>query len=337
MKILIRTDGSKSLGNGHIIRMLALAEELKSRQISCLFAMKFDDFWKKKVHQMGFEVTVLSNKLDHLMEFQNILEKNKITHLIYDTRHDLSRTNLDHLKLSNALKVIVIDTSEETRVAGDAVIFPPIPQVKEWNWIDFTGKIFCGWEYALLRQEFNNKGKQTRISKSRKILLSFGSTDPFFLSEKVLKQITMNVSLFDGYEFILLVGPQFDRLESIKESEYLEKLNLKIEQSPSDIVALFNSVEFAIISFGVTAYELATLSIPFMSISISDDHEKSVRIFVENSLCLSIGLIENLQENFVNIMLIYFKEAGNINQRIKEFQSRNNICNWPKIIDAIQS
>ena len=117
----------------------------------------------------------------------------------------------------------------------------------------------------MLRDEFTSIKK---VKKSNKILLSFGSTDPYLITEKILFQILKNKSFFSNYEFILVVGPQFSRYNIISDFIHSNSLNVKIIQSPSNIVDIFSSCFMAYISFGVTAYELASLNIPFISISI---------------------------------------------------------------------
>lgn len=335
MNILIRTDGSRQLGNGHIVRMFALADELFQRNIQFTFALKFDDYWINKIREKGFPVIKLPEDSNHLETFLNILIEKKITHLVYDTRSDLSKENLAYIKNFTGLKVIVIDSPENTRIASDIILFPPIPQIKEWSWIGFNGQIFSGWEYVLLRKEFLKRNLPVEINDTTKILLSFGSTDPFYLTEKILKLIVSNKQMFKNHEFVLLAGPQFDRLNTIRDTADFKELKITIRQSPEDIVTLFRSVDFAFIAFGVTAYELAALSIPFLCISLTEDHERSSHIFEDNSLGVSLGLINNFAEGFKNKIDAFFERKESIKKSIKEFQLKNSVCDWSKIIHAI--
>ncbi|TAL60213.1 MAG: hypothetical protein EPN85_07735 [Bacteroidetes bacterium] len=335
MNILIRTDGSRELGNGHIVRMLALADQLLSHGIPFIFALKFDDFWVNRIREKKYKIVQLSAGSDHVAEFIGTLKEHKITHLVYDTRGDLSKDEMLVIKNEAKLKVIVIDSPEDTRLAADTVIFPPIPQLKEWSWDGFSGKVYSGWEYVFLRKEFSVKSNVSSSVETKKILLSFGSTDPFYLTEKMLTLVVSNPEIFNSYEFILLVGPQFNRLPSIKESADYKNLRISVVQAPEDIVFLFRSVDFAFIAFGVTAYELSALSVPFLCISPTPDHERSARIFEKNSLCVSLGLINNFAENFQRKMSLFFEDSTSIKKSIQEFRSRSTICDWPKIIEAI--
>jgi spore coat polysaccharide biosynthesis protein SpsF len=327
MNILIRTDGSVEIGNGHMIRMIALADELILRNFNIIFLIKKDYFWIK---QLKKKYKVIKCDENNLKLFQ-ILNKGDITHFIYDTRNDLVKSDfLKIRKLNKNLKIVVNDSPEEIRKHCDIFLSPPIAQIKDWDWTGFNGKIYSDWEYVMLRKEFHQINTK---KESNKVLLSFGSTDPLFITEKVLDLLCKADNKLKQFEFILIVGPQFDRIKKIKSSNSFKILNIEIIKSPSNIEKLFNSVSFAIISFGVTAYELSLLKVPFMSISISDDHEKSSNLFVKNNLSKSLGLVENFEFNFYNIAINFINDLET--KKISFDNFNNKISNWNKIIKVI--
>jgi len=329
--VAIRTDGSTVLGNGHIIRMLGLARELGNRSIDLVFIIKSDDFWIKSI-QENYRVVALDEKedIDYLC---NILKENEISHFVYDTRNDLEKAEIEYISKKSKTKTIVIDTPEDTRLAADCVLYPPIQQVKEWSWKDFKGKLFSGWEYVLLRNEFLNKRPLAVIT--HKVLLSFGSTDPFFLTEKFLKSIVKCGEWYKSYEFILVVGPQFDRLSVIEETTEFKALNIKVYQSPTDIAQIYSLVDFAFISFGVTAYELACLKIPMLYISISEDHEKSAKIFETIGIGTHLGRPDTFTNDFKNKTEAFVNNLNSVSLQYQKNNFGTGICNWDKIIKAI--
>ena len=330
MKILIRTDAGVQIGNGHIIRMLALADQLGSRKIDFAFALKQDDFWLAQLRGRGYHTIQLS---DDERELLNLVQNEKVTHLIYDTRNDLTVEQLSSLKEKTKVKLIVIDSPEDTRLVADVNIYPPIPQVKEWSWDNFKGQNFSGWEYVLLRKEIALTGAGQK--KNKQILLSFGSTDPFLLTEWALGEIILNHDLFEEFELVLVVGPQFNRLDAVKKLPGLEKLNITILQGPGSIEKIFQSVHFAFIALGVTAYELAALSVPFLFVSISEDHAKSGEVFESNGLGYSLGIINKSLDNFGEKVGRFMNKKETVEGNLKNFGTHHKICDWPRIVNAI--
>lgn len=314
--------------------MLALADELLARSIDFFFIIKSDDFWVKRIgekHKVIF-LTDSKNQLDDLCE--NLIQ-NQVTHLVYDTRNDLRREDLEHISRTCKIKIIVNDSPEDTRIAADCVLFPPIIQVREWSWKGFKGKIFSDWDYVLLRKEFIDRKSLYSPKPKNKILFSFGSTDPYFLTEQTIKSIVKSGDWYEAFEFLLIAGPQFDRLDSIKKLEEYKLLNIKIFQAPENIAEIYASVDFAFIAFGVTAYELAALGVPFLYVSISEDHEKSAKMFELKGIGVNFGLVDSYTNDFKNKMKLFLNRSGSILKHYKKGDLGSTICNWDEIIKVI--
>ena len=333
MKALIRTDGDLALGNGHIVRMLALAQKLKEMDFPFAFAISKDQFWINRIEEIGYTVYKLSPGSKGINMIADIITQGSFTHLVYDTRNELSKTDLEQIKIKTGVVIVVIDTPEDTRLVANVALYPPLFQIHEWNWEEFKGKLYSGWEYVLLRQEFLEIiKKQKKLTK--KLLLSFGSTDPYLLTEKTLKVISDHENIFNGWDIIVLVGPQFNRLESINMMLGSKTLIVEVLQAPNNMANLFASVDLAIIAFGVTAYELASCHVPFFAISPTPDHENSAKLFEEYKLGISLGQIDGFDKRLIEAMLNHSKLDDQVNTYYK-FDKEHLICNYDKIIKAI--
>lgn len=338
MKILIRADGSEQLGNGHIFRMKALSDQLQEMKLEHAFAIRMDDYWVSNFRNEGREVHKLSSQPDDkVSELSGLISSLKITHLIYDTRNDLTKEDLKLIKKQTGVRLTVNDSPEETRLVADVNLYPPLPQIKDWDWSGFEGSvILAGWEFVLLRKEFllKNKLKVSNI-KPQSVLLSFGSTDPFCITERVLDLLALNKELLIGMKYFILIGPQFKRTEKIR--ELISGLNLPAEIiiAPENIVDLYRSMDMAIIAFGVTAYELVVCEVPFLSVSISADHERSASFFESCGLSASLGIFDELHKNIPSKLTAFIETYFSKIAILKKFNSENEISNYKKIIYAI--
>ena len=140
--------------------------------------------------------------------------------------------------------------------------------------------------------------------------------------------------MFAGWEITILVGPQFNRLETINAILGFKKLDVRVLQAPGNLANLFATVDLALIAFGVTAYELAACHVPFFAISPTPDHERSAKLFEENKLGISLGQIDGFEQKLIEAMV----NLTNIEVQIETshtFYKQHTICNYEKIIKAI--
>lgn len=338
MKILIRTDGSEKLGNGHIFRMKALSDQFQKFNLDHSFAIREDDYWILNLKNEGKEVHNLCKTPENKVnELAGLISNQKVSHLVYDTRKDLTMQELKAIKQHTGVRVIVNDSPEDTRLVADVNLYPPVPQIKEWDWSGFEGsEILSGWEYVLLRKEFlaqNHHKVTNKMPKS--VLLAFGSTDPFGLTEKVLSILAENSQMLAGMKFYIVAGPQFSRVAPLQ--KLISKLNLAAEIifAPPDIADLYRKMDMAIIAFGVTAYELVVCEVPFLSVSISVDHECSASIFELSGLSVSLGLIENFEKDFYSKLSEFINLYSSKVVQLRQFNTHFQISNYNKVIHAI--
>ncbi len=338
MKILIRTDGSEKLGNGHMFRMKALSDQFQTLNLDHAFAIREDSFWVLNLRKEGKESHHLNQSPENkVTELSQLIANLRVTHLVYDTRNDLSKEELKHVKQQTGVRLIVNDSPEETRLVADVNLYPPIPQLEEWDWSGFEGaEVLSGWEYVLLRKEFVTEHlHKTPLQIPRSILLAFGSTDPFELTEKVLMMLADKPELIAGIKFYIVAGPQFSRTDRV--NALISKLNLSAEIliAPQDIADLYRKMDMAIIAFGVTAYELVSCEVPFLSVSISADHEHSASLFEMTGLSVSLGLMGDMEKTFHSKFSSFIKSCTSNAAHLRKFNTEFQICNYKKIIHAI--
>ena len=159
MNILFRCDGSVEIGMGHVVRCLALANELKDKyDCNITFAMRKLDLGNKKVLE-SFSV-ITANSEDIKLNYADWLTKSildtKTEILILDVRDGLLSSDLKKIKKETGIKLVTIDDPEEKRLEVDLAFYPPVPQVKQMNWTNFKGKLYSDWKYVILRKEFLN-------------------------------------------------------------------------------------------------------------------------------------------------------------------------------------
>ncbi len=293
--ILFRADGSSKIGLGHLIRIKCLMDFLVKQNPTtrCVLATRqtpeMATIFAQTPH--AIEQGDPSDDQNYSSWIENLAKTYKIDIFIGDVRDGLPISCIENLRRCGIFTV-AIDEPSDYRRAVDAVFYPPIPQVQEMDWTGFQGRIYSGWEYVLLREEFIDQ-KITADFSQPKLLLSFGGTDPEGLTSRCLE--LLQKLQFSG-EVNVLVGPTFKYLQQLEISAKACTFKVSIYKNPAKTADVFKNCDRGLISFGVTAYELAALSVPAVFLCRSSEHLQSAEIFVRSSKSQTIGLFENLTE-----------------------------------------
>jgi len=286
MNILFRCDGSVEIGMGHVVRCLALADNLKEHHnCNIHFAMRRSELGINKVKE-SYPVFESDEKSFNYKEWLiDCIALTKSETLIMDMRDGLTREDLKSIKKKTGIKVVTIDDPEDKRLETDLAFYPPVPQLEKTDWSGFKGELFIGWNYVLLRKEFSQKYPEPD-NPIPNILVSMGGTDENNIIQFVveaLQQVT------DKFHVNIILGAGF---QYKAELEYLlagVNYGYFLYEDPINIAGIMSQSDLAIISFGQTAYELAILSVPSIYVCISDDHVESSQLFVNEGIGISLG------------------------------------------------
>ena len=279
LNILIRCDASTQIGLGHITRCLVLANDLKDKGHTVFFAMKDNAIGKAKLQEQGFQYFLPPLPFNYYRWITSLTTQLNINIFIGDIRDGLPRTIINTLKKKNILTV-AIDEPSDYRKACDLCFYPPHAQLEQLDWSGFNGKIKQGLEYVLLRPEFyGKKAFHTSNSKELKkeILVMLGGTDPMQLTLPIINTLSNNN--INVHTIISKNHP--DR-------EEIQKTNANVHFTLNDMDIFLQNFDYAIISFGMTAYELMILGIPSTHILLDKDHEIANRYFLKEGVASSL-------------------------------------------------
>jgi len=171
--ILFRCDGSSEIGLGHIVRCLALADELHDvHNCRITFAMRTGQPGIKMAEEKGYQVIILRDT-DQTFDYGNWLNecvsKMDARAIVFDVRDGLARSVVKKLR-DKGILIVTIDDPEDKRLEADMAFYPPVPQVKRIDWTSFTGKLYVGWEWVILRKEFSEWRKKYDVHHCRSSL-----------------------------------------------------------------------------------------------------------------------------------------------------------------------
>ena len=306
MNILFRCDGSVEIGMGHVVRCLALADHLKEHHnCNIHFAMRQSELGINKVKE-SYQVLQSNEKYFNYKEWiVDCVEETKANIFIMDMRDGLTREELKSIKKKTGIKVVTIDDPEEKRLEADMAFYPPVPQLKNANWDGFKGELYIGWEYVILRNEFLKQYPKPN-NEIPNILVSMGGTDEKNMTDFVINSLNQ---INEKFKTLVIVGAGYPYLEQLKKSLKDVRFEFELHQNSKKIAELMTQTDFAIISFGQTAYELAALNIPAIYLCFTNDHNDSAQLFVETGLGYSLGLYTTICNiNIIKIVNVFLKD-----------------------------
>lgn len=286
MNILIRCDGSVEIGMGHVVRCMALARNLKElHNCKIQFAMRKSKLGINQVTKFFPVLRSNEETFDYKNWMTECIKRTKAQILIMDMRDKLGREILRTIKKKTGIKVVTIDDLEDKRLEADLAFYPPIPQLKDISWEGFTGELYSDWEYVILRNEFS-KIYPNPDNSIPNILIAMGGTDGENMTGFVINVLNQ---IKEKFKAIILVGLGYPHLEELHSNLRSVTFQFELYHNPQNIAEIMSKSDLAIISFGVTAYELAALNIPALYLCLSHDHEVSSQLFVREGIGKSLG------------------------------------------------
>jgi len=321
MNILFRCDGSVKLGMGHVVRCLALADHLKENyDCNIKFAMRKSELGIKKIKETYPVLESNEKGFSYKEWLTDCIEKTKANVLIMDMRDGLTREELTTIKKKIRIEVVTIDDPEDKRLEAELAFYPSVPQLEKLNWTKFEGKLYVGWEYVILRKEFSISYSKNK-NPVPKILISMGATDEKNMTCFVLNALN---EIKEKFIAIIIVGIGYPHIKELENKLNSVNFQFKLHKNPDKIAKVMSQTDFAVISFGQTAYELAALKVPAIYLCLTDDHFESSKLFMNEGIGTSLGIYSHVkQEYLVGTILFHIIEKN----KVKEMSDRAGLLN----------
>ncbi len=308
MKILMRADGGQSIGMGHIMRMLVLAEEFKKNNHDVIFISKDDGSSKykaglNKIIENGFHLECIdeNESVKGIIELQKYHKADLIITDTYDVNERYFHVLKPYFKIAG-----YIDDINKCYMNVDFIINQNF-NAEKINYsknVNHDTKLFLGLRYCMLREEFRKAYKE-KIQRTsvNDILLTLGGMDDCNNTIKVLnvlKNFKQNIHVVLGKAF---------KKEVISEVYALSKEYKNIiPYENAHMAELMKRCDIAVSACGSTIYELCALSVPVIGIIVADNQIQSAQQMKEKGIIADTIFINDFDEKiFLNSVkhLIY--------------------------------
>ncbi|OHD85544.1 MAG: UDP-2,4-diacetamido-2,4,6-trideoxy-beta-L-altropyranose hydrolase [Sulfuricurvum sp. RIFCSPLOWO2_02_FULL_43_45] len=252
MNLLIRTDASSSIGLGHIMRDLVLAQHYPDATITFACQNLIGTIMDTIPYPVHF---LTSNDPEELID---LIRTCSIDLLIID-HYDIDATIEKQIKEQTGVSLLCLDDTYEKHhcdillnhnISADAIRYKGlVPEHCELR---------CGAEYTLIRDEFKTE-KQIRREKLYDIFIAMGGSDPTNATLGILTTLSDDLSVCVA---TTSGNPHLSELETFIQ----DKKNISLKVNSNSIAQLLNQSRLAIITPSVMVHEVLFMGTPFIAI-----------------------------------------------------------------------
>jgi UDP-2,4-diacetamido-2,4,6-trideoxy-beta-L-altropyranose hydrolase len=272
--LVFRADASVSMGTGHVMRCLALAQAWQDAGGRAVFAMaEAPAAVRARVLTEGVEVAPIEATAagdDDARGVKDLARHYGAGWVVLDGYHFGTRYQRE--VNSGGPKVLLLD--DDGFAESDLAEPSPVDLILNQN-ANATesmyarrgpyGRLLLGTQYALLRREFaewkNWERKTTQTA--RHLLITMGGSDPDNLTSLVIKGLSLVKT--EGVRSTIVAGgsnPHFGILQSLASSR---GGTIQLHERVSNMPELMAQADIAIIAAGGTLWELLYMSCPVLS------------------------------------------------------------------------
>lgn len=331
MSFVFRVDASIRIGAGHVMRCLAVAEQLKKYVQTIVFiCRKSDADLISYIQAQGYQVVALSaleksasldNELIslHLGVEESVLFTLKKYYPCYCI--------VDHYKIDwrweSAIqpfckKLCVIDDLANRKHSADFLLDSELgdKKAKYRRLLPPTCKLLLGPSYALLRAEFKEltplvQKKIEQFQEVKGILINVGAYDQKNIIPTIVRVI---LSLSVKVKIRIVVSSKSPNIHEIRSL---------VDQSPHDITLCCDVKEmaleiiksdFSVGSVGGGAYERAALGVPGCIIPTANNQENIAKEFERLELATLVVLNQYFIQNLTNALMVLINSPRRLKQ-----------------------
>lgn len=270
-RILLRADGSSTLGGGHVLRCLALALALRDQGYTPVFACaELDPALEQRVREAGFDIFVLDARQDarHCAE---LVGRAAYAAVVVD-HYGLNTAWEQQLRAVCALLVVVDDFSQRPHIADLVVDGNAGSAASYAGRLSPDATLLAGPAYALLRPEFARaralRGGPASGARSR-VLVCFGSADEANETAKVLE----GLAGYPGQLEVVIGGANPHRSALLR--QVADMPNARALVDVQDMAECLRHADVAIGAAGVSSWERCALGVPSL-VAILADNQRGV-------------------------------------------------------------
>jgi len=286
----IRADANGIIASGHIMRCIAIAEQIKNRGESVIFIVA-DHFPDTLLDEKGYKHICLESdwqekdlELNTLSEF---IKEWNITILLVDS-YEVTNNYLE--TLHKLVKIAYVDDIYLFEYSVDLLINYAI-EANESTYLDHGNASRCwllGPKYTPLRKEFQSSKIKINLNV-KNLMITTGGSDNYHITLRLINRvITMNFS--EATYFHVIIGGFFEVADvTALENICNDHKNIILHKNVQNMAEIMIHCDIAVSAGGTTLAELCSCGIPTICFAIADNQRNGVDSYGKYGIMSSMG------------------------------------------------
>lgn len=275
-RIVIRADGSESVGMGHVMRTLAIAEALQTLGAIVLYVCA-DEMAKVTIESKGFKVVALgtdpADLEDELHRLSALLKSVNARFVFVDS---FCATNSYFEAIQAMCPVGSFAFGRKFSRSLDLVVSYLPSADKGWLEDSFGGDgttLLLGERYVPIRREFRNVRRRDLANRIESVLIMAGGSDRLGMCARVLARLRRDPFWATVEKRVVLgqASSNRDGVLSLAEAD----ASVCVYESVRDMAPLMSKCDMAITACGYSVYELALCGVPMVAFATSADQAEN--------------------------------------------------------------
>lgn len=258
MRTLIRSDSSSTIGLGHIMRDLVLAQSFEGEVI---FACQ--NLEGNIIASIPYDVKILnSNNADELIALIKDLHVNLLVIDHYGIDAPFERK----VKEATGVKILSFDDTYQAHHCDILLNHNISADKKRYKGlVPPRCELRCGILYTLIRDEFKDEKKQTR-EKIYDVLVAMGGTDASNITLDILKILPKSLH-------VSVLTTSANAHLSELQTYVTDKPNIALHVNSNEVAKLLHQSRLAVVTPSVMVHEVLFMEVPFIAIKVASNQD----------------------------------------------------------------
>lgn len=290
--ILIRTDASPSIGIGHAMRCLSLAEAYREAGGQGVFLMAEPTrAFGERASSSGVEVrpmTGVPGSTEDLAQTLAVADEVSAGWIVLDGYQFDGDFQAGFAAC--AARLLALDDHGHARCYSADLVLNQNAGADESLYRDRRSgtQLLLGPRFALLREQFRRwpGSRKQAPSRARRVVVTFGGSDPDDVSGRVLEALG---GVGGPLEVDLIVGPANPNRGALDVAAERCPHPIEVLVDVREMAARLARADVAVAAAGVTALELARVGTPHIAIAIADNQRPGALALARGGIVVDLG------------------------------------------------